>query len=424
MGALTIKGEIKRHKNDTNNFTDNGTLPIGSEKKKMSDLITLSKPPITYLPAVVKYGTRTYIEYYVWNPNKANSTKLDRKQVRIEKLLKRYSKAAEKKKAANEICVQINEKLKLGWNPYLKKLLPNSFKSINEALQIFYIKKGYGKREETTKNYYYLFNTFKKWLGERANEPIIKFTSIDAINYIDHVYIERKNSLRTRKNHLDLFTSVFRYFEKNGFVEENPFSQVDRLWSKKEVRFRKPIAKNDWPRIIEYFEKVKPGFILALNYLFLSMVRRAEMTKLKLDSIDWNNQTIFIPKEISKTNYDRFATIPNDFFKLLKSLDIHKLPTSYYLIGSPTFYPGEKQVSPKRIDKTWSYMREKLSIPKNNSFYSLRSTGVIEYLEKGVNSKSMVDLADWHSYDVVRLYDRHIKNKAIAEIKEKGQLFG
>lgn len=413
----------KRHKSDTKEFLAVSILPGGTEKKKMPKKLFLKKPIIDHIPADLKEGSRWYIEYYVWNPN-TKTDALERKHKRLDRYLKYFKTKTEKRRAALRIVAQLNEKLQLGWNPYIEGDLPKAYKPINEAFEDFINGYGYGKREDTVKSYKTHINQILKWL-ERENKLdrfIVSFTHFDAIQYIDYIYIERKNKLRTRKNHIDFFTTAFNWFVKHGYIDQNPFKKVDRLWSKKESRIRKPIDQDYWPIIFDYFQTNKPYFLIAINLLFQCLIRRTEMCKLKLSNINFENQTVFIPGTISKTGYDRYATVPDSLFNQLISLDYHKKNENHFIL-SENFAPGKESIKPKKISSAWSMMRDKLNLPKEFQFYSLRSTAAIYYLEQNLKPRSLMNQADWHSYDMIRVYDRHINDKAMDDVKQIGREF-
>jgi len=253
---------------------------------------------------------------------------------------------------------------------------------------------------------------------------IITITPEVAIDFIDHIYIERGNGIRTRKNYVEFFTTVFEWFVKRSYVKENPFKRVDRITMRNVQKKRTVIDPRYRKLIVEYFQKENPGYLYPINYLFVCMVRRTEMTRLRVKDVLLENQLIYIDGSNAKNGRPRYATIPDSFMPALEALNLKDLPANWYLISQAEFYPGEKPVTPKQISDQWAKMRKTLDIPKTNQFYSLRDSGVVDYMSSHISNKSMVDQTGWHSYDMISVYGKHYNNKAIDEIKQKGQTFG
>ncbi|MDR0810740.1 MAG: hypothetical protein LBN23_00460 [Paludibacter sp.] len=71
-------------------------------------------PNNRYLPANLHENKSGWvIEYFAFHPQKQI---LQRKQIRIKRVKKRYAKTYEAKRHALEICETINQKLRGGWH--------------------------------------------------------------------------------------------------------------------------------------------------------------------------------------------------------------------------------------------------------------------------------------------------------------------
>lgn len=397
----------------------------GSEKKKMANFNTSSGPVIQYLPAILVEAKFWYVEYYIWNPN-SMTDELVRKRFRLAKILKKLTNQRDKRTAALQVVSQLNDKLKKGWNPFIEDGLKNGFKTIEEGFNHFMKVVGHNKRPDTIRSYKSMINNFHDWLKGRnqLNAYVISINQDMANEFIDHIYIDRENSIRTRKNYVEFFTQMFDWFTRRSYIKENPFKNVDRISMRSEEKKRTIIDHKLRKRIVKYYEKNDPGFIFVINYLFACMIRRTEMTKLRISDVRLDEQMIVVDGSISKNRKTRYATIPDSFLEALKSLNIDELPGRWYLISRDGFYPGPKPLAPKKISDRWASMRKDLRIPKKNQFYSLKDSGVVDYLGSHVSSKSMVDQAGWHSYDLINVYAKHYSLKTIGEIREKGQIFG
>lgn len=393
--------------------------------KSMENFNDFQKPHITYEPAVLVKSDRWYIEYYAWNPRKG--PKLQRVRHRIQRILKKYKSQADKKAMAMKMVMHINDQLRSGYNPFYEKNEINGFAKISEAFADYL--KVYQKNRRKTSVVWAqgMIKRFEKWLSDRYPE-IIYIALVDkdvAIKYIDFIYIECDTQKRNRKNNVDFWTTVFTWLKNRGYVKKNPFLAVERIKvdPDEKRKIRTPIEKDSRKAIIDFFGENYPGFLYVINYLFVCMIRRTEMTKLRVKDVSLEDQTIFISSTIAKNRRSRFATIPDTFMPFMKKLRLGKRNPEHFLV-SKNFTPGLHPIKPKRISTVWALMRKKTGIPKENQFYSLRDTGVIDYLESGVDNKSLKDHADWQSYDMIGVYANHIKPKAIDSIARSGQVFG
>ena len=71
---------------------------------------------LSYFPAMVKQTEAwgIHVEYYILNP--VTST-MERKRVRLSRLLKRYTLKRDKLLAAQKVADNLNAKLRGGWSP-------------------------------------------------------------------------------------------------------------------------------------------------------------------------------------------------------------------------------------------------------------------------------------------------------------------
>lgn len=411
----------------TNSFTDLDGIIEESEKKKMQKFKLLQEPLVSYRAAQLFTGSSTwYLEYYVWNPNKMHGAPLEKKRKKLIRDLKPFKTIREKKAMANEICHKLNQKLASGWNPYLENTAPKGFCTVEKALLEWLLNYKHHKRGDTVAWAENKVKFFLNWYGREKSQRsfIVSFDKYMASAFIDHVYIERDNGIRTRTNYLDLFTQIFKWLEAKGYVSNNPFNKIERIKQRGRKKKIRTVINKEYPKLINgYFAENHPGYLYVMNYLYLCLIRRTEMTKLKVGDVDLKNQIIYVSGDVAKNGKERWATIPNSFMDKMKQLQLDQYPKDYYLLSSNEFYPGKEPIKPKRISSVWAWMRKKIGLDKTNQFYSLRDTGVIKYLERGVDNKSLKDHADWQDYAMIGVYADHLTAKAIPSIQENGQMF-
>jgi integrase/recombinase XerD len=88
---------------------------------------------LDYLPAELKiYKSGWYVIYHVKNPQ---TGKLHRKTIKVN----RIASLTERRKFAQKLVLEINEKLRSGWNPYIEQEAPRGYtKLVDVALITMY----------------------------------------------------------------------------------------------------------------------------------------------------------------------------------------------------------------------------------------------------------------------------------------------
>ena len=128
---------------------------------------------------------------------------------------------------------------------------------------------------------------------------------------------------------------------------------------------------------------------------YYCLIRRTELTKLKVGNINLENQTLYIDSEESKNRKNATITIPT---QLLNPLKKHlEGANKLYFLFSKDGVPGTVPLVPNSITKKWSYMRTKLGIDKNIHWYSLKDSGITDLLRAGVPLISVRDHARHYS---------------------------
>ena len=113
--------------------------------------------------------------------------------------------------------------------------------------------------------------------------------------------------------------------------------------------------------------------------------------------------TIFIPKEISKNGKDGIITIPKKLKELLL-IHLNGATQEDYLFSSDNFRPGKIQLQPKKISDEWAKMRIILKFKQEYQFYSLKDTGITELFLLNVPTIKIRDQARHHDIKITETY--------------------
>ncbi len=349
---------------------------------------------IDYFPAELHENKVWRIVYYVKNPI---TEKLERKHPRVKPL----KSLIERRKLAKRMILEINKRLESGWNPFYANKGTKELTKFSDTLKIYIkrVKTEYDDdnlRWDTFKTYKSQINILENYLIETKQQDILAYKfDVDFIGaYLDNARYENGVSARTRDNYLSFLGTLSTFLLEKKYITANPATVFSKI-NKKEKK-RVLIPENLRKIIFDYWEKNNIHFLTLCMACYYCLIRRTEITKLRVSSISLINSTIWIDSEDSKNRKNQSITIPNEMIPFL----IEHLKTatqSDYLFSSDNFRPGPLKIHPDKITKGWAKMRLLLSINKNIHWYSLKDSGITDLLRAGVPLISVRDQARHYS---------------------------
>jgi len=136
---------------------------------------------------------------------------------------------------------------------------------------------------------------------------------------------------------------------------------------------------------------------------YYCLIRRTELSKLKVSDINLKTNTIFIHSENSKNKQSAHVTMPTELKKLLKK-HISGAKKTNYLFSANNYAPGSTNFHPDKCSKKWRKMRLYLKLDENIKWYSLKDTGITDLIIAGVDLVSVRDQARHHSIKQTNTY--------------------
>jgi integrase len=203
-----------------------------------------------------------------------------------------------------------------------------------------------------TKKYYY-----NKHFKDKYGDSIISNFKYRDAQFFANELLKKGLKPKTVKNIIDIFKVLFKYAQKNEYIDKNPFEFVEL------PRFDNRI----------YFsfteEEIKRFIKTALNYpdqkfrgifTFLLHGRRLnEVLSLTWNNIDFENEVYFIPPQINKAKRIMSYQMTN----LLKEvLQRQKLLNEIECLNSPYVFPSS--VTCRKIQDIRKQFKKLLSLAK------------------------------------------------------------
>lgn len=357
-----------------------------------------------FRPAEYHAGKTSYVAFYVINPDTGN---LVRKRIKVN----RVAKGQKRDRFARTLCCEINRKLYEGWNPYLENDAYFSGTSMQKGIREFLEAKGKIVRPDTFRSYHsYLkwFNNFLQRSG-KTKMPIKTFSALDADKAMKELGTRPDIRPATYNSYLEFFRNLFNYFINRNWVKENPFNCISKR--KVEQKRRDLIPPHIRQQIADYFVQTQQiPYLYIMQLCYRCLIRPKEILMLKIKDIDFVENIINLPADVSKNHNARTIGVPTEIMAYLNKIRDHD-PDKY--IFSKGYLPGFELKTSKDTARTWAQMRTHLNLPMKFQFYSLKDTGITELLEKGVPSKYVKELADHSSLEVTERYMHKTEAKII-----------
>lgn len=355
---------------------------------------------VDYKPAELKLTKEWIIVYYSKNPI---TNKLERVRVRVPSI----NSKSERLKHAKRIVVEINLKLASGWSPFIEQA-GTRYKTFQSCVDDFLssIKKQVKdnvSRPDTLRTYNSNLNLLQQYVEEKKMKIVfaLELNKNFCVNYLDWIYIDRESSPRTRNNHLTFLRLFSAFLIGRGVLNENPTLGIKnmKLLQKKRQVFPEEVKQTIYDELITY----ENGFHTLCMTTYFCFVRNTELGKLKVWNFNFNENSIFIQKEISKNKKDETITIPSQFLPAIKK-HVGNSPSDFYVFSSDKFKPGSKIMPIRKIGSAWENLRIKLKLENIYQFYGLKDTGITDLLNSGVPAIKVRDQARHYDIKITEMY--------------------
>mgnify|MGYP000330183003 CR=1 FL=1 len=348
---------------------------------------------VDFYPAELKENSVWEIVYYVKNPE---TEKMVRKRNRVKPL----EKVSDRRKLAKKMISEINKRLESGWNPLFQDKGTKELMVFKDACKVYTnrieqeVSDG-NLRPDTKRTYLSQIEQLYKYLElKNLNKMLCYKFNADFINeYLDYIRYERKLTARTRDNYLTWLTTLSTFLLLKKYIVVNPTTNFSKINKQKKIRVIINTTIRD--KIFNYWKENNNGYLVLCLLCYYCLVRRTEITKLKVSDLNFEKQTLFISSEISKNRKNSFITIPDQLINIIAE-HIKDAKFNDFLF-SKKYKPGETPVLPNAITKKWSYMRSKLNLNANIHWYSLKDSGITDLLKAGVPLISVRNHARHHS---------------------------
>lgn len=319
-----------------------------------------------------------YVEYYVWDES---AGKLRRKRYMLtdNTAKKRYTHG-------QQVVQEINATLEAGAvvNKKARKSTTEiqQASTLNSAIAYFLSFSEQTTKKRTYQSYFsdlnHLLNFLEKY--NLQNTTLSQFTNQHANKFLDDIIVLKKLSTRRRNNLKGTMSTLFNFYRKRKIIEENPFSDIQKLPSVagKHVAYT--------PEKLAKFKAVimreEPQLWLFITFIYYAFIRPGEELR-RLRIRDLRKSTINIAGENAKNNTTQHIQIPEALQAIIEENNLRSYPEDFYVFSHGQ--PGEKLVGKNYFYNKHKVLLKKMGFDQKHDLYSWKHTGAIALFQATQN---------------------------------------
>lgn len=333
-------------------------------------------------------------------------------KMRTKKIMLDHIKGKRAQRTYGEaLIIRLTEKLMEGWNPWIEATFPmeyTAFEDVCDKYKEYLLKmlREHNMREESVISYTSRIRILQEWIRKEKINLFYSYQFDRRLvgRFLDYIFIDRNNTIRTRNNYLSWLKTFSKYLLERGYIPTDPTESYTRVQRKGQLKDRDIIPDDVLAELKDWLETHNKHFLLACYILHYIFVRPREMSYLKIGDFSVKNKTLHLHGCNTKNHNDAVLTLPDHVLKLMIELDVFSYPSSYYLFSN-NFIPGIKYRDSKCFRDYWHhYVRKALKMTDRYKFYSLKDTGITNMLRANTDILTVRDQARHSSILITDIY--------------------
>lgn len=362
-----------------------------------------------------------YLQYFYEYPDRPGKFK----PFKVKDGINRIHDPKLKEAAAQELKADITYWLEvLDYNPFNEKKdivkqavaeikakdAPANWSLIEAIAQFrsFVKKQNYSPRTVNTYNNY--LHNLEDYLKEfpEMNLEASKFNEHDIVVFLDIESDELEWEARTYNNYLQFYRTFFNRCQKleKGVRRNIKYEfNIDGIELKNTTPQKNKAYTSNLKKAIKA-QLIKPGNENLKDYvewIYLSLMRPAEIRNLKVQDIDEEKRQIRI---LGKTG-DRLVPISDQLHKLISKRKKASTSFNHYLFGMGGKVSTIK-MSKNHFPEKYTLIKNELNLDKNYTLYAWKHTGVINMIYAGFEDKDIMVLTGHKTKEAFNAYTRDL----------------
>lgn len=392
----------------------------------------LTALPLEYESATLRENSSWYIEYAYYTSDGVRH----RVRNNLNRLVKRFRTKADKRQFALDLCANINQKLRNGWNPEkerataISRFAASPWEQVYKSYELFLDQQEIGGYlSHSTKLTYHsfltIFDDYNKTDNIHPVKMIYELNLDQCIAFLDWSLNVRKVSYDTRDSYRRWLSNFCAWCITCGYFKDNPVKDIKTisgshhtLSAEKRKLKSLYIDKCTREKIFDYLREKNKHLLLACYLCNYALIRPKEMMSLQIKHFHVKEGLIYIPAEISKNKTDAYITLPDEVLRLMLELNTFSYPSDYYLFNRQLL-PDQlkKPLRGDEIRDEWLKVRAALNLPSSIKFYNLKHTGITDMTDQ-MPEKLVQQQARHHSIEMTERYVQTRAPRAVEQIKK------
>lgn len=393
------------------------------------------KKAVVVLPHLVDAGgdinKNWFVEYSLRDPY-TGEMKRFREYSGFSKL---YS-SEERYKHAERIIQDLSGKIASGWSPfsqqkstYVDNILMNNVAqrwgnerngvvNIRKHLSDFLELKKVCVSKKSFQTYQSKMRIFCEWSEHNKVDQlhVSRVTTGHIQDFLRDIATANGLSRLTMQKYAQILHSFFDYLMKDvGCIEVNPVIAIPKL-GKVVDEAAKPIPDDDRRLLMSAMRKYDRQLWIVCLLQYYCAIRPGECRLLKVGDLDFNSETIRVPKDVSKNREGETVVIPAQLVRQLKREGYAEAERGLYLF-SASGTPGDRPLGKNYFRNHFNLLRDKLGLSQDYKLYSFKYTGGVALVNAGIDTWELQRHFRHKSIDTTEHYIR--KNFAVKSDKIK-----
>lgn len=367
------------------------SLPT-NQKKSLAEVLSFTYPKL-------HTGKSWYIDFNSYDPAHG---KMRRKKYMLDGI----SKVSERRKRAAEMIESLLKLLRSGWSPWINTDDSRGYILLEDALNKYLASIEKMPKFKTRKSYSSRLNILREYINGLLLPPkyVYQFDTAFVSDFLDWIYLDRESSGRTRNNYRQWCSSLAVFFIERQYLTSNPVEKIKPI--DETPKKRQPLTPAMLHRLSEYLKLKNPKFLLACRMEYYTFIRPEELSHIKINDINIENQTVFISHEVSKNKRDGRVGLNDEIIKLMLDLNIFSHNGECYLFGKKLVTSKERGSS-EMFRREWKKIRKALRWSDEYQFYSLKDSGIRDL----ANAKGIVVARDQARHTDISTTNKYLQGR-------------
>ena len=393
------------------------------------------KKTVIVLPHLVDAGgdmnKNWFVEYSLRDPYTG-----EMKRFREYSGFSKLDSAEERYRYGERIIRELSDKIASGWSPFARQkstyvdniLMDNVARrwgneredviNIRKHLSDFLELKKASVSKKSFQTYQSKMRIFCEWAEHHGVDElhVSRITTGHIQDFLRSIANESGLSRLTMQKYAQILHAFFDYLMKDmGYIGANPVVGIPKL-GKVVDEAPKPISDDDRRLLMAAMRKYDRQLWIVCQLQYYCAIRPGECRLLKVGDLDFDGETIRVPKDVSKNREGETVVMPAQLVRRLKKEGYADAERGLFLF-SASGKPGDRPLGKNYFRNHFNLLRDKLGLSPDYKLYSFKYTGGVALVNAGIDTWELQRHFRHKSIDTTEHYLR--KNFAVKSDKIK-----